>query len=634
MIAVAPDAADTDGPLNFREFQGLLQQKAPEFFERMAQENTYRYTNVLAVEVSSSSADSDCQIRLKLDGVLHSRPALCPPSGSLRETRFTFDRIIRPGIFTAHIETTPTTVASEIKVSNFRSLDGAHWVLPTTGRRITSALSGYLRFLSQKPWSAAIYFICLVAVTTLFITGKSGSKMGVILLAVAVYSSHFAISRYFSGHDETAHTEMFLSSINETYDLPNGADQNQKRADFYQSARQLMFDEDFYRLHGVLVPPRGTCPHMILGGCGISGSPRNLYKIYARFLPHFDQISAKSLILTGRIINILLTLLLLGLVAIVCGTDKLLPTFALLLSGAYLSQVASVTNDYPMLMLGLFGCTMLSTLLTSDSRRRVLLGFITFAGFVYLSRPIDRSWISGLLTIIAAIGIVGLRCLNPRGRILEKKSPSLARSLLSSGLVWLLGAIVTAGSIWSVPYLWEAGIQGVFKPILRLSADGHMLLRAKPYGPGLTLDILWFHFQSFVGTYVWGHSYFSPFVYVLFAIAWAYLTCLGVIALWEKSRVPPFQAMLILGFAGGGYFAMLMLLNTYNEIFPGTSLDAAVKFRFMAPGAAIVLTLPFLGIQSLFSSPSRSRTFLMVASYWAIVFLSYYQVRFFYCEAL
>ena len=64
-----------------------------------------------------------------------------------------------------------------------------------------------------------------------------------------------------------------------------------------------MFDNDFFRLHSINTVAPEKCPHMILGGCGYTSGPFNLYRLYASFLPKLKNITPEFMSIISKIVG-------------------------------------------------------------------------------------------------------------------------------------------------------------------------------------------------------------------------------------------------------------------------------------------------------------------------------------------
>ena len=643
-LAIAADPSETDGQVGIQELSKKPNRETEKSFKDRMARTPHRYVNSVSFETFGANPGKDCGLQLELNFSLRSAIAPCPLLGELKHVDFRFENLLYPGVYSVRLLNKNDAADDRIAVAAAHAPSGGKWLLAWSGKKQTNAFSGFVQFVNVDPINAAIYALLVALVALLALKGPPTGWPAWACIVFALYGSNATITRHFSGHDETAHAEMLFSSLLNASEPPSSHAREGLRARFYESARKLMFDQDFYRLHAVQVPPKGSCPHMILGSCGISGSPQNLYDLYAKILPANVLYSgnARSIGIAGRAINLLWTLLLIILVAWLFGSGAIAPTLVILTSGAFLAQVSSITNDYPMMMLGIFGTGCLAEII-SGNEKKATLGLLVFSIVLCASRSVDRSWVAGLLTLSAGTMILTARLLlrdapsnigqapelplnSRRGQVLGK---------IHQGFFALaVGVFVALSIIWAIPHLWAAGIQEIFKPILRLSPDGHMLLRAKPYSIQMTWEVLKLHCKSFVGSFVWGHSYFSAPVYSTFLAGWLYLALKGLRHVMNFKPRYRITVLVAIGLALGTYHALLMLLVSYNEMIPGSDLAAAVKFRFMAPGVASVVVLPFLGIRSLQSNPHHARTMIFVAIYWTMIFLTYYQLKFFYCDTL
>lgn len=650
-IAIAPDPAESDGPVSMAELEAMSSAGASDRFAQSMIQNPHRYTRSLTLEATSTTGQGDCELRLELvpavaTGSLRSRAARCPTAGRPPKVAFQFDQPLMPGIYGAVVRAEPTALDGGIQVAGSRGASGETWLAVTASKQRKTAFDGLSLLARKYPGHAALYLTCLALVTWLAWARSTQAWSGLLLLLAATYVSNLTIARHFSGHDETAHIEMFHSSILDSAGIPEGPARASRRVAMYQDARRLMLDEDFFRLHGAKVPAKGTCPHMIIGDCGISGSPQNLYGFYARNLVPIDpdNAGARSIALAGRTINAALTLLALAMVMAWFGRGAAGPTAFLLLSGGYLAQVATVTNDYPLMMLGVFGSACMMEIIPGRTRRSVA-GMLAFAIMLFALRKVDRSWVSGLLPLLAGVPALGVSFLVSSTR---KKSSGFRKDdsirhpargargavvdTLTAAIFVVPAAVLTAVGVWQAPSLWAAGHQSFLQAIVNLSPDGHMILKAKPFAPGMTLDILRFHFSSFIGTFIWGHSYFAPSVYAIFLAAWGYLTMRGLREAGKSGPMMCAATLIPLGAGLGCYFVMVMLLASYNEIVPGADLDAAVKFRFMAAGVGVVTALPLTGLKSLLADRRKAHGAVIASAFWAAILLAYYQLKFYYSD--
>jgi hypothetical protein len=494
---------------------------------------------------------------------------------------FHFKNWIRPGIYSVTLES-DGEIGNEVTPYVALDQNKQSWIIPFQGK-LSVCFWDYYDSLFQRSWFLAVIF----GVIVFSLASMAVSRISILKKVVATYVSALLLTNIatppYSGYDETAHISMYFEALK----LEGLA--NVSNNEFYHLVWKDMSEFDFFRLHSI--PPKisSECPHSILGHCGLSSKPIKLYTIYAKVLHFFNVEQERPWVITigVRLINItlILCMLLLG-VAVLKKPQMVVFTLSLTFLGGMLSQAASLTNDIPLFLLG---CVALQGFVIALNRNIYwkLASIIIVFVLTFLLWEIDVSSITAL-PLLSGIIILSftpkISPLKPKN-ITDRTNQNLLTRFFIFILIVLL-MLITFRALMNLPLISDR--------ISKLANKLYLLNDFKLVDYSNFSGILVSYWKSFVGTYVWGHSYWPQLYYLIGFIAYLItflkgLKQLGFDLLREKyffvlfiiAAIVSVQLIVIFSIAAGS-------VSLSDQI----AREAYTKVRLSAPLSTGILIMP------------------------------------------
>jgi hypothetical protein len=594
-------------------------------------DNSNDYSS-FAVPIGTYARTNKCNLEMHLAPNLISKPIGCSTLVDNSPAQFDFGNRLLPGTY--HGTLVSTAADSSHAVAPYVAVDaqGAVWLQPLIARSATNGISLMIPWLLSGDLNRLILIPCLILAVLVGIYAAGGQLAWILLIATYI-GGVTALTKKFSGHDETAHVHMFFSAmLGELKVEP--PDAKKMTLEFFDRAEHLKEREGFYRLHAAKVVSAGQCPHAFAGSCGASAEPIWLYKHYAKISPPNPSLVSDPdyLISVQQAIHLVLTsgLILLALIAL---DRRSFAVFSALFifCGFAIANFPAITNDFPLEILGFFGfiaCTRLFQV--SPSRHLWLFPAAYSALAIGFGRHIDKAWLSSIPFISFLWLILGVRYIRRRGWINKKHLDFSIFDRFLPNRMWtpiLLHLGVFAASL---AYLYIFG-----KPTLRffleLIQPSAIPTRERPgkLPLDLYLPVVWHHFRSVVGSFVWGHAYFGWEAYAVFLVIAVLAYNSGIYYLWTKRKDACGRiAVIVAGFIMASYVYGIFWIAG-NWLGTRATLDATSKIRFMAPGIGVGMAIAGLGILEWLRKIELDRYMICAAAIWIVIVLTYYLPKFF-----
>lgn len=571
-IAVRPDVALTyGGPASFEDVKSMSAR--PENAERWMHPplgKEYLLTRTLGLKVWFLGEDAgkhipdDCQIRLRLQNQVSS-PRSCGEVKSEGDSPvgFEFSSPLRPGVsrieILVSIEEKSGSIGLALMARTFQTADGTQWLEPFAGPKRVSHLEAYRRWGHSSPWSLGLFLVVLlltcVIVAALFSTpsfANSRSALALLTLSILWFIGVTLAIRPLSGHDETAHADLFhMALLAEKGSDMDAKEHDARRRQFYDQMHELFLRHDFTRLHEVYLPPRGSCPHMVIGHCGYDENRKEIwyYRLPWKIVPQKVALNlhANHLLWLGRLLNLGLVVCTLLFVASFFGTGISAATaLCMTMLGAFAGHVASVTNDTANFCFGFSVAAAACAILTVDklgNRHWIGLGLLTL-----LAVPIAYLDKAGLAAVLSP-AVFALALLLRRVARLESKG------IHAKGYILLFSF---AASVAVILFFLRGLLARFLKPTLTsLSASfteaGEYLQTVGSLETTQALTALSVHARSHFGGYLWGRVDY-PFWYFFF-----FVLCVAGAIFYRK---PGFR----LGFVERGFWTRLILVGSVQIV--------------------------------------------------------------------
>ncbi|NRA65811.1 MAG: hypothetical protein HRU19_15090 [Pseudobacteriovorax sp.] len=513
-----------------------------------------KHFSSIAIQIGTHMRSNECRLKVVVNGNNSSAFRSCLDIVDNQYFSFQLERPISAGEHSLRVIWEASQPNKNFLAIYAAQKQGEHWLLPMTGQETKSGFDVFT-LLYRYDWKLSVFYSIVLV---FFLLGLSVKKMVssiIIVLCTFFLVLTTLMPPFFVGHDETAHLDVFFSTIN--VDVP----QNQ--------IISLMKEEDFFRLNQVKPPDsEDACIHSIVdGSCGRNKPQLEwLYNIYAKIIGIFGDISSPKEVLTGaRVINICGFGLLFLFIAVYFGKLVLASSLVLTcLFGTILGQLSTLTNDIPLYIIGIL--LMLFLYDCIKSRKRLVPNFVFVGLLVSLGLNLDVSGFFGLAVVI----------LLPMIFILGKKN-SILVSKYQFCLSLLIGFIA---SIFLLPILMAmiGEIETSLKAILPNADIVKQIFRNLSHRQTFQdlLSATFLFFRSIFSSFVWGHSYYQPWSYLLLALLF--------IVIYRESKSHFSRNMMIvclLAFIMGMSF--IPLINSAPGLSGSVEWEPFLKPRFLAP---------------------------------------------------
>lgn len=634
-LVVGFDGTDSRGVSNLNSIREVNASKFLLDHRDKIQAQPYRYTTTLAFPIGTYARTNTCDLQLVLNDTKFSNPLNCSSLIDSSLARFEFGEVIPPGVYNAKIKSTALSPENGIAPYIARDSSGIPWIIPSSWTTSVNALQAFFSLMKESAPKACAYLLLIVLAGILFVFGSGSAKEYVAAFALLLASA-VLIAKPLSGHDETAHITMLYMATNDLKN-PDPASNGQEVSAFYKETADYMYENDFYRLNGVAPIQAGVCPHEFLSSCGVSEGPLRLYRFYATIISFFSQPPKAPLeyVLTGRITNLMVISFLVALIACLYGGTILTTSMiVMMLTGGFLAQAASITNDIPPYLLGFFG---LATLVYSSFGReplRIYTGFCLFALFSALIFFIDPSIVSAIPLSISILLIVLTRALESRPLSTIANAPvkyqrQQFRLLAITFSCFIFSFLCGFLLLKAIPWLRTFNsINSLIEAVPR----SDIIMNFERLSLAKMLTILVEYFRSVYGSFVWGHSYYNSFVYIsLFAIhILLFLAGIRVISLGQHKRS---MALLIASLSGILLAIHIGIVTSIAALYVDShpvTLGSYAKARLTAPATAVIWILPAVGLTHMLRQQTVRTAALKLVLLWSLILIIYYQPRFYF----
>lgn len=613
-IYIGPQAEVNNGPIMIAELKNFNDQDWLQKKSDLSHKRPYLFPKTVGIYLATYARTNHCSVSLALDKAWLSKPLNCSDLQDNALAFFEFDQPISPGVYNATLNWVPTRPGNEIAVYLYRSSDNGFITDTFTKYPNTNFVKVFWIWFQQSPNVASIYLlICILSFLTLFL-GKQRIKW--LALSGLLLAGHGVISRPFSGHDETAHIKMLQKQIDDAY-LVN---QN-----LNHTAHNAMASGDFFRLHEAPWLSPEACPHMILKHCGITQRPMVLYAYYAPILRALgiNPGSANQLLMTGRFINYTILIGFLGLLFSIFGKVTILTLAPLLvLFGGFYTQLASISNDPPMFMVGIMAAVLIFESVISGVSKRSIVGYLILCSMAWFGPKID---VSGYLIIPYLVLIPIFWTI----RLESNMTPS--RFIGTTMLIQMI-ALITA-VIFTANHFWRE-LTHIAKEIQSFAPFIPYLKNFLKFNVSTGTTALVEYFKSFMGTFVWGHSYFPDIFYwaSFFLCIWLIYKGLCLIA----HRYSMGSRIIIL--------ALFSLLLAFQVIctfiafetslsMPEIVIASYLKVRLTAPAVGGFVGLLMIGMYETMRRKSHGSFLFSLLWIWALAMLIHFYPDFYWADA-
>jgi len=508
-----------------------------------------------------------------------------------------------------------------------------------TNHEIIAISNQHLKFgdLFRQLWgrgkfNTSFFFLALILLSFGWLLAKQSSKVSLVLTLLSISLALLGLMPKFSGNDETAHFSMLVEATSER--TPVFGDGANRISHLYASARDLMFLDDFFKLHKVYPQPQGACPHQIIGGCGITEKPKNFYNKYFAWLSFasIESLGVGKMLTLVRLQNLLafLILIFLSVSFLRLNLEYAVPIFVFF-SSAFSSLIA-LSNDVFGVFLGIFLTSYQFWLMKKKGTLRARIG-LTLVGFFlfYLGTKVDSN-------AFAALPVLG-------ASILFLVSSSISTNLFSNKKLWQGLALIFL-PIFSLA-LFVFTRHFVFKyastlllPHLGFLEDSRVIQFLGTVPLQTSLGFILTFLKGMLGQFNWSHtSYPTEVGYLL-------IGCVFLFTAYSISRsfLRKEPSKSEFNFDSRLLFCLLMqavvfaLLVDSIGSYGSTTAPGAWSFlvtRFFYPGVAIVFVPIILAIES-YSSERRTQVMKVIhfaSLSWATVNIIYFYPNFFLASA-
>lgn len=592
----------------------------------------YRFTKTLAFPIGTYARKNSCVLRLVLDGRISSREVPCKNLQDNDLARFEFPGLIPPGIYSAQLYSSAASSSDGVAPYVRKDAKGDMWIIPHSWPVSTNSAEAFVALAAGQPLHALLYALAICLLGGLFIFG-AGSLRSLVLCVAVTAGVVMLATKPMSGHDETAHITMLFMATQGLNELPTNL-KNTSMERFFSEVSDYMYDNDFYRMHNVRTIPRGACPHAILNSCGVSDSPAYLYKFYAAVLSigGFHPSKPAEIEHVGKAANILLTLLIFCLILLLYGNDVTHASlFLLALTGGFLAQFASITNDIPQYLMGFFALGTACYIFLGKSQRKALVGVAVLLVLFAIAFPIDRSSLSLLPLLLALVIFMMIRLSQGRSLIVEERDGHSNATVLLAAGCFTAGAVAAIAGLNLLPGIVRLSPLSSLGEGIAQSTNLRMILNFPLVDLGQAAVLLGGYLQSVFGTFVWGHSFYHGIFYFIFAAACTGLAVWGIRSLkgtvgWKTCAFSGLMlGVLVAALAG----IVVSIAAPYIHAHP-IARDSFTKARLTAPAIAVFWLVPAIGYLKMGQSQwFRSASFRALVV-WQTIFVAYYLPRFYF----
>lgn len=142
------------------------------------------------------------------------------------------------------------------------------------------------------------------------------------------------------------------------------------------------------------------------------------------------------------------------------------------------------------------------------------------------------------------------------------------------------------------------------------------------------------YFKSFIGTFVWGHSYFPDVYYWVsfFLCLWLIFQGLCLIAQRYSTRSRIIILTLFSLFLTFQIISVFIAFNTYHSM-PAILIASYLKIRLTAPAVAGFVGLLLIGISNVMKRETHSKYFFKLLWIWTLAMLIYFYPDFYWADA-
>jgi hypothetical protein len=570
---------------------------------------------------------NNCTLQLEVDG-LKSEIVSCSQmvDNDIQIFRFRQQIDAGPHLFKLHWEGAQD---STVAVYGYEK-DGSLWV-PLHGQNEHLSIARVLwRWLRDEPLKASLYIMVTIIA---FLSTIFWSTQTLTIVCISLFVGLGLIWRPYSGHDETAHIDMFQSVLVEN--VP-GLSSPELRQEFFNNVHRDMIAGDFYRLHRVSPPVPNTCPHSLLASCGHSDSPRVLYRLYALFLQKIVPPTLYQEPWVLRTAALLFHCCMIAGLMIFCfyigGSIWLkILTMQLMFYGALIAIFPAITNDVPIMILSMLMTFVFQYIWVEDvslQKKCALFSLIVILFVMMFS--IDP----GMISILALLPLLPLVLSGGKNKSLSHPGPqaSLKTHLVKKIMVGLCGLGGVVACVIGIRFFLIYS-NTLFDYLTHMIDNRFFYLKnIEKFGDLIkTLNMIFIYIKSVLGSYVWGHSYLHDEIY------WAGFIFLGLLffngfsslvlaydKIWSKIGV---GICLVLSLSGLVIAIMAAYLAGVDDI--PIIRDSFLKSRFTTIGLSSVWIFIGIGLYQIQENFKLRMITHIFTACWGLMLLSYYFPRFF-----
>ncbi|WP_141730853.1 hypothetical protein [Oligoflexus tunisiensis] len=604
-VIIGLDFAENTNTRSSLEHELFSHKMTSEGLQSRARAYPWRYAQSIAFPIATFNRKNHCTLKVILSNGLSSDFIDCEDISDNQLVSFHFNQWIKPGIYSLRFESTAEP-GQEIAPYYSEDKDNQPWILPFQGKLHVNFLDYFRALLFRDPAKASIYGIGL-ALLLLFISGTWPFSYKAIFIYISVVFFANLASLPFSGYDETAHISMFQEAAKDRLEIKS--DQT-----FNKEVWLAMAESDFFRLHSVDPKISDACPHSIVGHCGVTAPPIRLYSTYVKILElfGFKEVTPLRIIRFAQFLNAFLILSVLGLARVFLNTSEL-AAFVLSLSflGGMIAQSPSLTNDIPLFILGCL-CLLSAATIIQKSITKGIISLLITSIFFHAVRNFDISSVTALPFLCALIVLLMIKGAVVRTDTMPPSQISFGKALLFF-LGFILCIIVCVGifkSMISEQYFLStlSEIEGrvlLLRDLERLDFEN-------------SVNIIVSYWRSYIGSYVWGHSYWPNIYYVFSAAAYIAAVISGLRILKSKAspRVFYTSGITLAALIATQVVIILSIASEPSSAGDQVFRDSYTKVRLSAPIAPALLILPAL-TGSMLSFKSKMVKLLWL---WLIIF--------------
>lgn len=569
----------------------------------------------IAIPMATFQRVNACQVYAIIDANLESHPIDCRSIQDNSYVTFRFNQSIGVGIHRLDFYWNGQQGNEVALYAHQPAVPyGFPWLAIQTGERQLRVFHIYREWFSHYPWQPLLYSAVLLFLLKGF---WSHERYPFLVMSGVVLMGMLIVQVPYGGFDETAHIDMMHQAFH-----PH----ENNRTSFWNSVRDDMAKSEFTLFHQASLPPPDHCPHLVIGSCGMSEGPQRLYSFYSSFLSPLrsfvDFSSPQMLRIVAYLFNVLL-LASFGIVVALAGGHRAATVFGaiLLFYGGIWSQLVSITNDFPMIILGLILALTLFLAVIPDRKGRALLVWFLAVFMAFVLRGVDVSIWSALPALalffpLVILGRIGTGASSQSSRGGHKEAFQVVAAMALPIILFLTLKTVLVKDIASVGSLLKT----------KLPIGGYLANLEKFTEISKSFSFLWQFMKSVFGSYVWGHSYYDRWVYWGLFFLYLLLSATGVSYLFKsRSKTGAWLILVTIGLLIA--LQLTAVLTAY--IFDAGTLDAIardsyLKSRFTAPGVSTLLVLPAWGINALIENKSRMMILEFSLRSWCLILMGYY----------